>query len=167
MLSAKVTTPKLALSAVLGFAMSGFMMYSWVTFSGIPPRLKLLAAAGPVSWVHNGKYGIKFGLVGVSKSFEYSSKSNAMGVVAGALEHSGRAVVTVLYDPEQPTGPVYSSDVYYGVFEISIDGRVVQSHEQIARAWRSDQRIAPWLAVGCALAGMYLSWAAVRRAAAT
>lgn len=163
----KPTRAKNAVFAVLSFLMSGAALYSWATFDGIPPRSELRAASGPVSWVRSGKYGIKFGLDGVPQFFNYASKGNAMGLVHDNLSRPGRPVVTVLYDPGSPGGPIYSSDTYYGVFELSIAGKPFRSHDQIAAAWRSDQNLAVWLAVFFALGGAYLTWVALRNRGAT
>ena len=77
-----------AIFAVLSLLLSCLAFYSWATFEGIPPRSDLESATGQVSWVQNGKYGIKFGLAGVPKSFDYASKGNAMGLVHDTLSRS-------------------------------------------------------------------------------
>jgi hypothetical protein len=138
------------------------MFYSWATFDGIPPRSQLKTASGPVSWVRDGKYGITFGLDGVPQSFEYASKGNAMGLVHDTLSRPERPVVTVLFDPGSPSGPIYSTDEFHSVFELSVAGRPLRSHDQIAAAWRSDENLAPWLAAIFAFMGTYLSWTAFR-----
>lgn len=163
----KPTRAKNAAFAALSFLLSGAMLYSWATFKGIPPRSKLQAASGQVSWVRDGRYGIKFGLDGVPQSFDYASKGNAMGLVHDTLSRRDRPVVTVLFDPSSPGGPIYSSDIYYGVFELSIAGKPFRSHDQIATAWRSDENVAVWLAALFALGGIHLSWAALRTRGAT
>ncbi len=71
------------------------------------------------------------------------------------------AQLFVLYDPKSASGPIYSNDVYYGVFDISFAGKPFRSHEHIAKAWQSDQDIALWLAAFFTLGGGYLSWAAL------
>jgi len=38
----------------------------------------------------------------------------------------------------------------------------LRSHEEIAKAWQSDENVAVWLAVFFVLGGLYLSWAALR-----
>lgn len=159
----KPTKAKNSVFAALSFLLSGAMLYSWATFEGIPPRSELQTASGVVSWVKSGKYGVKFGLDGSPQSFDYASKGNAMGFVRDALSRPGRPVVTVLYDPSSPGGPIYSSDTYYGVFELLIAGKPIRSHDEIAEAWRSDQNVSVWLAVWFALIGIHLSWVALRR----
>lgn len=158
----KPTKAKNAAFAVLSFLLSGFMLYSWVTFDGIPPRSELQAASGTVSWVRRGKYGIKFGLDGVPHSFNYTSKGKAMGLVRNTLSRPDRPVVTVLLDPANPTGPIYSNDTYLRVFELSIAGKPFRSHEEIAAAWEADEELAVWLAGFFALSGVFLSWVALR-----
>ena len=156
-----------AIFAALSFLLSCLAFYSWATFKGIPPRSELESAAGQVSWVQNGKYGIKFGLAGVPKSFDYASKGNAMGLVHDTLSRPDHPVITVLYDPSNPGGPIYSKDSYYGVFELGIAGKPFRSHTQIAQAWQSDENIAVWLGICFALSGIYLAWLALRKRGAT
>ena len=163
----KPTRAKNAAFAVVSFFISGATLYSWATFKGIPQRSELHAVSGPVSWVRDGKYGIKFGLDGVPQSFDYASKGNAMGLVHDTLSRPDRPVVTVLYDPNSRGGPIYSGDTYYGVFELSIAGKPFRSHHQIAAAWQSDENVGIWLAGFFALSGAYLSWAALRNRGAT
>ena len=163
----KPTRAKNAIFAALSLVLSCVMIYSWVTFKGIPPRSDLQAASGQVSWVKSGKYGIKFGLVGVPKSFDYASKGSAMGLVHDTLLRSDQPVITVLYDPGNPGGPIYSMDIYYSVYELGIAGKPFRSHTQIADAWQSDENTAIWLAVCFALGGIYLAWLALRRRGAT
>jgi len=149
-----------ALFAALNFLLSGIMFYSWAGFEGIPDRSELRSASGSVSWVQDGKYGVKFRLQDVPLAFDYSSKSKAMDLVHEALTRPDRPIVTVLYDPKSARGPIYSNDVYYGVFELFIAGKPIRSHEQTAKAWQSDQGTALWLAAFFALGGGYLSWTA-------
>ena len=163
----KPTKAKNALFGALSIFLSGVMFYSWATFKGIPPRSDLQSASGQVSWLQSGKYGIKFGLAGIPKSFDYASKGNAMGLVRDTLSRSDHPVITVLYDPSSPGGPIYSKDVYYSVFELGIAGKPFRSHAEIAEAWQSDENIAVWLGICFALSGMYLSWLALRHRSAT
>jgi len=167
MIFGKPTRAKNAAFAALSFLLSGAMLYSWATFKGIPTRSELQTASGPVSWVQNGKYGVKFRLDGVQQSFDYASKSNAMDLVHDTLSSPDRPVVTVLFDVSRSGGPIYSNDTYYGVYELSIAGKPLRSHDQIAAAWRSDESLAVWLAAFLALSGIYLSWAALRGRGAT
>lgn len=161
------TRAKNALFAVLCFLLSGMMLYSWGAFDGIPARADLQTASGRVSWVQDGRYGVKFGLEGVSESFDYASKGNAVGLVHDTLSRSDRPVITVLYDPGNPGGPIYSNDVYYAVFELSVAGIPFRSHADIAAAWQSDEAVAVWLASFFALGGIYLGWTAFRHRCAT
>ena len=152
---------------MLSFVLSALMLYSWITFDGIPPRSALQSATGKVNWVQSGKYGIEFRLEGEQKSFSYASKSNAMGLVYDTLDRSDHPVVTILYQPADPSGPIYSKDRYYGVFELAVDGKPVRTHAEIAQAWKSDEQIAAWLSVALALSGIYLARASRRLSRAT
>ncbi|WP_133477289.1 hypothetical protein [Cognatilysobacter segetis] len=153
----KPTRVKNAVFAALSFLLSALMFYSWATFDGIPPRAELQAASGKVSWQESGRYGIRFRLEGEPKAFDYASKGNALGLVQNSLSRRDRPVVHVLYDPNSASGPIYSKDTYYSVYELSVAGESVRSHEDIARAWRSDEEVAVWLAALFVLSGLYLS----------
>jgi hypothetical protein len=157
----KPTRAKNMLFASLSFLLSGLMFFSWATFDGIPSRAELQPASGRVSWVQNGRYGVKFGIEAVPRSFDYASKGNASGLVYDALSRSDRPVVSILYDPNNPSEPI-SDDVYYGVFEISVADKLLRSHADIATAWQSDQNVAVWLASFFLLGGIYLAWIALR-----
>lgn len=158
----KPTKRRNAAFAALCFLLSGMMLYSWVTFDGIPPRSQLKAASGSVSWVDSGRYGIKFGLDGVPQAFDYASKGNAMGLVRDTLSRPDRPVITVLYDPNSPSGPIYSTDKFYSVYELSIAGTPFRSHEQVEAAWRSDQRFAALVSAFFAFGAIYLARKASR-----
>jgi hypothetical protein len=145
--------------AALSILLSGFMLYSWATFRGIPPRAELQSASGQVSWVKSGRYGIRFGLDGVPTTFDYSSKGNAMGLVREALLRKDHPVVTVLYDS--------SKTDYHPVFELALSGKPIRSHEEIADAWQADENVALWLGVAFALGGLFLAWSASRAPGAT
>lgn len=162
MLLGKHIRAKNTLFPAISFLLSGMMFYSWATFDGIPARTELRSASGQVSWVRNEKYGVKFGLDGVSKSFNYASKGRAKGLVYDTLTLSDRPVITVLYDPSNPSGPIYSSDIYFSVFELSVAGKPFRSHGEIAEAWRADEHVAVWLGSLFALGGMCLAWPAFR-----
>ena len=153
----KPTKRKNMAFAALCFLLAGFALYSWLTFEGIPPRSALQSASGKVSWMQKDKYGVKFGLTGVSKSFIYASKGNAMGLVRETLSRSDDPVITVLYDPNDPSGPIFSKDTYYSVFELEVGGTPFRSHAEIAEGWQSDQNFALWLAAVLALIGLYLA----------
>jgi hypothetical protein len=131
------------------------MLYGWMTFKGIPPRSALESAAGRVEWVQDGRYGIKFRLAGAPQLFEYLSKGRAMGPVYDTLVRSDHPVVTVLFDPEN------AGDSHL-VYELSISGQLFRSHEQIARAWMSDERVGGWMGVIFFFAGIFMLYSAVR-----
>ena len=158
----KPTRAKNAIFAALSFVLSAIMFYSWATFEGIPPRSELQAASGRVSWVEGGRYGVRFRLEGEPKSFDYASKGNALGLVQDTLSRPDRPVASILYSLGSPSGPIYSKDAYYSVFELSVAGEPLRSHEEIAKAWQSDENVAVWLAVFFVLGGLYFSWAALR-----
>ena len=153
--------------AILSFVLSAMMIHSWATFEGIPSRSHLLSASGPVAWVQDGKYGIKFGLRGVQQSFDYASKGNAMGLVYDTLSRPDHPVITVLYDPDSAGGPIFSKDVYYSVYELSVAGKPFRAHAEINRAWRSDETVGGWLGVVFVAMGIFLCFYAARSRGAT
>ena len=158
---------QLAAYAVLSLALSVGAIYSWATFSGIPARDSLLSASGTVEWVQEYRYGIRFALKDVPRRFVYLSKGNAMGTVAAALASNGKHAVTVVYDPKRSGGPLGSSEKYFDVYEISAGGKTVRSHEQVASAWRSDERVGLYLGFAFLLSSVFLGFSALRSAGAT
>ena len=151
----RMTKGKLIFGAVLGFALSGLMLYSWLTFEGIPPRSALESATGKVEWVQDGRYGIKFRLAGSPQMFEYLSKGNAMGLVYNTLARLDHPGVTILFDPKAAG----DSNL---VYELSMSGQPFRSHQETAHAWASDERIGGWLGVICFFVGLFMLYSAAR-----
>jgi hypothetical protein len=150
--------------AFLGFALAAAALYAWASFDGIPPRHLLAPASGKVEWVKPEKYAVRFKFSGEPKLFSYASKGNAVDQVRNALSQNSPPVVTVLYDPTDSHGPVYSSETYYSVYEISLHDKAVRTHAQVASAWASDTAIAPWLAAVFAVIACFLLFTASRSA---
>jgi hypothetical protein len=90
-----------------------------------------------------------------------------MGLVYDTLARRGNPVVTVLFNPNSPNSPIYSEDVFYGVFDLAIQGKPFRSHAEIAEAWRSDEKVGLWLSAIFAICGVYLAVASARQGRAT
>ena len=129
---------------VLALALSAVMFYAWAAFDSLPPRESLRTATGQIDWVKSDKYGVKFALQGSSRAYEYHSKANEMGAVESRLVNT-REPITVLYDPEDPSGPIYSDEVFHDVYELSTPTGAFRSYEEIQAAYRSDNKIALWM----------------------
>ena len=129
-------------SALLGM----FILYASTQGTGIPERSGLQVASGMVEWMESGKYGVKFRLAGEPRAFDYASKGNALGLVEGTLKRGGQPI-TVLFDPLNPGGPVYSRTDFYPVYELSVSGASVRTYDQVQAAWESDNRIGVWVAI--------------------
>src|SRR5215213_345442 len=99
--------------------------------SGPPRRDSLAVAQGSVAWTSSYKYGIRFGFAGDKRKFVYASKSNAMGAVEDALNRSDRPRLSVLFDPREPSGPIYSNDKFFTVYEISSGSGSVRTYAEV------------------------------------
>lgn len=142
---------------VVGAALSALIaadcLYSWASFSGLPPLSRLGHASGQVEWVEEGRYGIKFGLKHSPQHFDYPSKGAGVGAVLEALSRDG-ARIDVYFEPDDPSGPIGSDRRYFSVYQVSADGAPVRTLAEVEAAWRRDERVG--LAVGLAFAAIGL-----------
>jgi hypothetical protein len=133
------------LSAVLLAGLGALGVYSGLSPSdGLPTRSSLASAEGAATEYATYKYGVRFSLSGQPTAFNYLSKGNASDQVAAALASSAGKTVRVLYNPQSLGGPIYSNRNYFTVFEVAVDGQSVRSYDQVAAAWRSDNRVGFW-----------------------
>jgi hypothetical protein len=136
---------KKLLSAVLLAGLGVLGIYSGLNPSdGLPSRSSLALAEGAAVEYETYRYGVRFSLGGHPTGFSYLSKGNASDQVAAAIASSSGKTVKVLYDPQSMSGPVYSDREYFTVFEVSVDGQPVRSYDQVAAAWRADNRVGFW-----------------------
>jgi hypothetical protein len=153
---------KLGALAALGFVLSAFALVPTVNPDyGIPDESAMASAHGRVIGVHRYKSGVRFRLSGRDENFEYPSKSRGSGIVESALRSAGNDEVAVLFNPKFHA-PMFSSDSYYDVWQIYIDGKRVRTVEDSVDGWRSDNRIAPWLFSVFLTMSIYLAWIARR-----
>jgi hypothetical protein len=139
-----------AISVLLGIAISYFSAIA----SGPPRRESLAVAQGSVAWSSSYKYGIRFGFAGDKRKFVYPSKSKALGTVEGELHRSGHPRIRVLFSTENPSGPIYSNDKFFVVYEISDDRGSVRSYDEVRDAWRADDRVGVWLGAAFVFGGL-------------
>ena len=144
-------------AALLGI----LILYGSTQGTGIPERSELQTASGLVEWIESDKYGVKFGLTRESRAFDYASKGNALGLVKDTLKRKGQAV-TVLFDPSSPGGPVYSKEVFYQVYELSVLGVPVRTYDQVQASWKSDNRVGVWVAIAMFLFSGLLAFTRVK-----
>jgi hypothetical protein len=153
---------KLAVYAVLSFVLTALALVPALDReNGIPDRSALREAHGRVTSVSPHRYGIRFQLYGRAEIFEYPSKARGGGVAEAALRAAGNRDLAVLFD-RAPQRPWFSSDAYYNVWELAIDGKTVRSFAESKDGWRSDNAVTPWLCAGFLLFGVYLSLLAWR-----
>lgn len=133
--------------AVITVVLGSFILYACTRGTGIPERSKLATASGTVRWVDRGEYVISFRLTGHDRGFEYASKGRAVGRVRRALQGSGPAEATVLFNPHRSSGPVSSDERFHPVYELSVGGVAVRTYDEVQAAWRADNRIGFWLGV--------------------
>jgi hypothetical protein len=132
------------------------MIYTSSQPGGPPPRKSLAEVQGTVAWTMSYRHGIRFGFSGDARSFVYPSKSRELGLVEQTLTRSDHPRVSILFDPKTPGGPVFSDEKYFDVHEISVDGNVARSYEQVREAWAADDRVGIWLGVVFVISGLGL-----------
>jgi hypothetical protein len=136
---------KKLLSAALLAGLGALGIYSGLNPSdGLPSKSSLASAEGAATEYETYKYGVRFSLDNHATGFNYLSKGNASDQVAAAIASSSGKTVSVLYDPQSLGGPVYSDREYFTVFEVAVDGQSVRSYDQVAAAWRADNRVGFW-----------------------
>jgi hypothetical protein len=141
-----------AVSAIFGLA----ILYLAGGETGVPERVALVSASGPVQSIIKGKSSIKFSLKGDARHFQHLSKSGALLPVHQELSGAGEEMVTVLYDPAQGWQPAFDDNAYHTVYEIRVSGRALLSYEQARDAWQADQGVGKWLGMAFLLAGTAL-----------
>ena len=132
-----------AFISLLGFGLALFALQVDPE-DGIQQHNDLLKADGKIAWVENYTYGTRFGLLGVTKKFNYPSKGRGMGAVRDALENAGDNNVSILHESDTH-GPIYSDERYHDVWVINIGGQSIRTYEETLEAWKEDNNIAPWL----------------------
>src|SRR5262245_51581735 len=86
-----------------------------------PAKVSLVEAHAIVAWVEKGgsrMSSVKFGLVGDYHEFTYSARNGDIGAVLHALASAGATPVGILFDPDSPTGPIYSDRRFHSVYQL-------------------------------------------------
>jgi hypothetical protein len=132
--------------------------YSYLTLEGdnFPLKSELLEHSGYVEWVDKYKYGVKFGLKGSAIDYVYPSKANGKSIVERSLLDSERKIVSILYDNNDPTGPIYNDKLYYSVFEIFIGEKSIRTYEESKKAWIADDKLMPYISLFFIGGGLYV-----------
>jgi len=129
---------------------------------GVPYKHSLIPLVGKTLWVNDGKYGIKFKLDGSNIFLNYPSKIGSMSKIYEALKNSKNQDVSVLYEQTIPRKG-FEGDVYHNVWQIVIDGRVIQSYENAEKSWRKDE-LWLWVVIPLFLiGGPYIGWKAWKK----
>lgn len=126
--------------------------------SGFPNKSHLVEKSGYVDWVQSYKYGIRFSYVDDPLNFNYPSKSDGQGVVEKALLGSDGNLVTILYEAEDDHSPIYSEKVYNDFFELMVGDKLVRSYSESERAWKSDNKLMPFIMAFFLLGGPFIWW---------
>lgn len=128
------------LLALTAFAIAalGFWMRSDPD-RGVPTEEQLVAVTGTLQRMKSNEGTVRFYLVGHEHGFAYSSKMGRGRAVAKALSHSG-AKVGLKYAPDSLGGPLYSDEKFFDVFELSVNGEMARSYDQIRQSWISDNK---------------------------
>ena len=153
---------KLGFLAALSFALATVMLAPTLNRdAGIPEISALREAHGRVAHVSPHRHGVKFWLHGRVETFDYPSNARGYGVVESALGAAGTGEVAVLFNPN-PRKPLLSSDSYYDVWQLAIEGVPVRTAAESREGWRSSNALASWLFAAFVLSGLYLSLLANR-----
>lgn len=153
---------KLGAFAALSFALAAFTLVPALDRdAGIPDFSALAEARGHVQHVSPQRYGVRFRLQGRAATFEYPSKARGYDIVKSALLAAGDREVSVLFDPHARR-PWFSTEPYYGVWQLAVEGQPVRTLAEAKAGWRSDNAITPWLSAWFLLSGCYFFVSALR-----
>jgi hypothetical protein len=150
--------------AILCFVISPIAIYAGLNASGIPPKHLLQRADGVIDWTDKGKYSASFTLSGQSAKFIYLFKGGGASAVTLGLERGKNFETSILFDPNDSAGPIWSDDKAFPVYELRVADSVIRSHESVDEKWRSSNRNWLWLGLLFAALGVGLATAGLRRA---
>ncbi len=149
--------------ALVGIGLGIFFLFAFEIGAGVPDRSRLEPVKGQIAWVQGHRYGVRFSLDSDPRSFDYSSKANALGLVEDSLRSAGSNDVIILINPINKNGPIYSERKYLGVWHIRVGDKPVRTFHDIATAWREDDEIGKWLGGAFILAGLFLGVSVPRK----
>jgi hypothetical protein len=153
---------------ILSLIMSAGGFYAYLTAgSGVPASAELVSISGSLD--HNRAHPISrsrdstsFWLHGAPIEYQYLSKGGRMAEAARALrssEHDIRVLVSSSELQAARTGHPSRLDVY----EIEIDGELIQSYDDFRAHWISDDRIGLWIGIAFSLSGVFMIWCGLRQ----
>jgi len=137
--------------AALCFTATALTLPSTIDWEhGIPERSALIEASGQAVDVHTSKNTVVFRLEGRSEKLIYSRATGGIGSVKSAFSDVYNKYVTVLFDPGA-----------HDVWQVAVDGRIVQSFAESRQHIRTRNALASLLCPCALLAGIYMSLLAV------
>lgn len=148
---------KLLFWSVVSFALCVFGLHAGIDPAGLPPKESLKTAEGVVEWIDAGDRSIAFRLRGSDGTFSYASKGGALGRVHAGLLSGQQANVSVLFDPANPVGPLWTTEKAFPVYELRAGAEAVRSYESVNAAWRANNRLGLWLGLVCGAIGVCLA----------
>lgn len=128
-------------------------LFAVISLDRPPSRSELTTLTGRLESVDPSIAGkssstpTRFRIAGDDRLLQYHSKAGELGHVEQELIRSVQRPVRVLVDP---------ADAFATVYEVEIDGRMIQSYDGVAAAWRSDNRLGWCAACALAIAGVVL-----------
>ena len=82
--------------------------------------------------------------------------SNGQGIVEESLLKSKDQLVTILFEASDTHSPIYSSNIYHNFFELKVNGLLVRSYEESEQAWKSDNKLTPFIVALFLIGGTYI-----------
>lgn len=156
----KVTFKDLyGVAALLTLFMAGFMAFRAYGLDDAPPAARLIAVAGvPSSWgIHKG-VGDIICMEDVRHCLRLPKLWMEQELVEDGLRR--RYPVLIRYDPKSLSA--WGSRVYYSLYELKFDERVIIGYEEMKEDLRSSRHFAQWAAAVLTLVGIVLLVLAVR-----
>lgn len=143
------STAKLVFFAFLSCGLSVLLAYSvYESEHSFPNVEELSFREARLLRAEKDKYGIDIGLVDGERTFRYYSKARCLGCVWRVLRSDSIVEIGHSVDGDGTAGGT--------VYQISVDGRVVRSYDDIRAGYAGDNRIGFWLVPTFFVIGFYL-----------
>lgn len=148
---------KLLFWSIVSFALCALGLHMGINPAGLPPKESLKTAEGFVTWIDAGDRSIAFSLHGSDDTFSYVAKGGGLRQVHTGLLSGRQANVSLLFDPANPRGPLWTTEKAFPVYELRVGAEAIRAYESVDAAWRADNRIGFWFGLVCGAIGVFLA----------
>jgi hypothetical protein len=125
----------------------------------VPNRENLTKIEGNIDWVKaTGKRGdtLRFKFQKNDTHLVYHSIGGQISKAHSALAQNG-GLISILYDQTDSHSPPFDENSYHTIYELTLDGVTVRSHEVLVEKYAANSMLAGWMGLGCLFfSGLFL-----------